>query len=93
MAVKGTSTVEAMDDLLADFASRHNVRIRLAKKFGHRWEFVAGGRELEGMDSWRFSIGPRFALLIEAPQFPEKLVDDLTVLGEELMKRIHEKGI
>ncbi len=93
MAEKETSTVDSIEKLLADFESRHSMRIWLAKKFGPRWEFVAGSRDIEGLNSWRFSIGFRYTLIMEAPLFPDQLSPDLTALGEELMKRINENGI
>jgi hypothetical protein len=93
MEEKGTSTAEKLNNVVTEFASRHKVSVRLARKFGMRWEFVAGGRNLKGLGSWQFSIDPDFSLFIEAAQFPEHLVHELTVLGEEIMKRVHEKGI
>ena len=92
MRENGTSTVEKLNDLVSEFAVRHNMSVRLARKYGRRWEFVAGGLNVKGLASWRFSIDPQLSLFIEAPQFPEHLMDDLTVLGAEILKRVHEKG-
>ena len=92
MEEKETSTVKWLDCLISDLASRNDVEIRLAKKFGPRWEHVTGTRNARGLATWRFSIDPDFSLFIEAAQFPEHLVDELTVLGEEIVKRIYEKG-